>query len=280
MALTLNVWTATESKKVELEPGGTVEKYVLAYDAEMRKAAKDSGKLSGTELFCGVATDIYINDLSEPLGIGDMQRVLNDGDILHISHRPQGLSVLAIVVIAVVVAVAIVALIPQPSIPKINGIDSGGTADSPNNRLSGQTNLARPYQAIPEILGKVISYPDLIQPSIFEYVDNIKLVREVFCIGVGSYTFGAIRDGQTPISSIPGSSAQIFGPGTSPPDLQISRESNDVNGQELQAANDATREYSGRVIFINRNDSELAQDMVFDPAWLFYKHHIKSCMAS
>ena len=270
MALTLNVWTATNKKTVEIDPGGTVEKYILFYDSEMRKAAEKAGDLITDEMFCGVATDIYINDMQEPIGVDGMHRVLNDGDILHISHRPQaGLTLFAKVIIAVIVAIAIVALVPRPSIPKINGLNSGGSADSPNNRLSGQTNIARPYQAIPEIFGKIISYPDLIQPSIFEYVDNIKLVREVFCVGVGAYTFGSIRDGQTPISSIPGSSAQIFGPGTSPSDLQISRESNDVNGQELQAANDATREYSGRVIFINRNNSELAQDVVFDSAGFF-----------
>lgn len=270
MSLTLVVWTAKESNKTQLDSGLPVQDYLLQYDTELRKAAKNAGEIVPDDLFCGIATDIYLNDLQEPLKLDDMLKLTKEGDILHISHRPQaGLSFVAKVIIAVIAAIAVVALIPRPSIPKINGLDSGGSAESPNNRLSGQTNVARPYQAIPEIFGKIISYPDLIQPSIFEYVDNIKLVREVFCVGGGTYTFGLIRDGQTPISSIPGSSAQIYGPGTTPADLQISRESNDINGQELQGANDATRQYSGRLAFINRNSSETAANVVFNMAGYF-----------
>ena len=260
MTASLVVRSPSGSKSVQVESGLSIQEYILAYDSEMRR---NSG-YGGDSLFCGIKTDIYINDCCSSIDIDRILDVLNPGDVLHINHRPQGFDPITIAIAAVVAAVAIVALIPKPEIPQVNGRDLGGVTESPNNRLSGQTNIARPYQEIPEIFGEIRSYPDLIQPSLFEYVNNIKFVREIFCIGVGEYSFGTIRDGDTPISSVQGASARIFGPGTTPPDLQIGRESNDIDGQELQAADDANREYRGRIVFINRSPTAVASTIVFN----------------
>ncbi|WP_312393416.1 host specificity factor TipJ family phage tail protein [Mixta calida] len=80
-------------------------------------------------------------------------------------------------------------LAPKTSIPNTGS----NSVDSPNNKLTGQTNTARLYQAKPDIYGEVRSYPDLIQESIFEYIDNLKYVTEFMCIGIGKYTTNSVR---------------------------------------------------------------------------------------
>jgi hypothetical protein len=157
--------------------------------------------------------------------------VLGAGQVLHVVHRPQGLDPLTLAVAAIVAAVVTVTLIPDPKLPN----DAGQLSQSPNNNLTGQTNLARAYQAIPEVFGSTVVYPDLVQPSVFEYVSNVKLIREIFVLGAGTYDVGDVRTDKTTISDISGSSATIFDPGSVPGDLQAAVPSDEVTEQELLA---------------------------------------------
>ena len=77
-------------------------------------------------------------------------------DRVLIINSPKGASLIIAAVVAVVAAVAVTLLMPS-----INPNDMGVQKDSPNNNLSAQTNQARPYQAIPDILGEPRPYPDL-----------------------------------------------------------------------------------------------------------------------
>ena len=196
--------------------------------------------------------EIYLNavKIGSELAPEDCAHILAPCSVLHIVYRPQGLDPISLVVIAVIAAVVTISLIPDPQIPNDAGLESA----SPNNTLSGQTNIARPYQAVPEIFGRIIAYPDLLQPSLFEYVADIKQVREVFGLGVGEYLIDSIKSGQSIISQIPGSTATVRGPGDTPPDLQIGRETNDINGQELRAPDDPTVSSIGRLVFDDKDD--------------------------
>lgn len=263
MSASIVIRSPIRSHSKSVEPGMLIQDYILSYDEEMRKQAQFKRVYMPGELFGGVATDLYLNDAQTPIQIDDMTRPLQDGESIIIHHRPQGFDPITIAIAAIVAAVAIVALIPTPSIPKVNGQDIGERSESPNNRLSGQTNIARPYEAIPEIFGRIIAFPDLIQPSLFEYIGNIKYVREVFCIGRGEYQINQIRDDQTELSAVSGSSSTVYGPGSSPSDLRIGRESNDVDGQELIAVDDPRREYTGRIIFKDRSAS-LMESVTFN----------------
>lgn len=152
-----------------------------------------------------------------------------------IIHRPQGLDPITVAIIAaVVVSVAVSLLMPVPD------LSGGGRQQrrSPNNALSGQTNVARLLDRIPDIFGEVLSYPDLIAPTVSEYRDHIKYQQEYMCVGRGYYLLEEFRSGSTLIANIAGSTVDIFEPGTAPAVILKTRQSNEVSGQLFVGPNE------------------------------------------
>lgn len=132
--------------------------------------------------------------------------------------RPQGIELSTVAILAIVAvgaAVLTIALAPKPRIP--GQTDTGGS-DS-NNQLNSSTNSFRPRQAIPDISGQVISYPDFIQPSYYEYQNGQRVFTELFCIGVGYYLVEDTKEGETLISGLQGYESEIFEPGETPTGL-------------------------------------------------------------
>lgn len=110
--------------------------------------------------------------------------------------------------------------------------------ESPNNKLAGQTNIARTYQARPDVYGAPVSYPDLIQQSIFEYKDNERFVTEWFNFGIGTYNVSRIRYSESPLSALPGSAYSIYNPGENIPLINEGFEFDDVDGQVIPGPNE------------------------------------------
>ncbi|MBL5924946.1 host specificity factor TipJ family phage tail protein [Enterobacter asburiae] len=178
-------------------------------------------------------TAITLNgDKINPLEV-DLSRCASHFDRVEIIIRQQGVELAIGAVIAVVAAIAVVAFMPKPTIP--NGL--GSQKDSPNNDLTGQTNTARLYQAIPDIYGKIRAFPDLVEPSLSEYIDNVKNITEVMCIGVGNYLIENVKYADTLLSTINGASYEVFNPGDVIPTIYDAAESPDVDGQEITPPN-------------------------------------------
>lgn len=87
---------------------------------------------------------------------------------------------------------------------------------SPNNELSSRQNKERPNERIPDIYGKLWSTPDLIAVPYRIFIANIEVEYAYYCIGRGNYTIDQVRDDLTAFAQITGSSAEIYGPNTSP----------------------------------------------------------------
>lgn len=153
----------------------------------------------------------------------------------------------AIAITAIVAGLAIAAgLLFMPRVPDISNV-----FQSPNNTLSDRTNKARPNNRIPDIFGTVRSIPDLLAVPYRLFEDNLEVEIAYMCVGRGSYDLDEVRDDNTLISSIAGSSAIFYGPETSPnsgdPQLQIGgdidqpvlsvQKLNEVNGQVLRPSN-------------------------------------------
>lgn len=186
----------------------------------------------------GAGCCIRINGAEvDPLTDSCMDALPNLFDDVVIARRPEGLDPVTWLIIAAVAAAATYVL--MPSMPNLGGATS---KDSPNNRLTGQSNIARAYQAIPDVYGYRRVWPDLIQPSVVEYVDHVKYVTEWLCVSRGKGTIADVQYAETPIDDIDGASYEIFEPvGAGYPengtttliDVEEVFASDEVNGQEL-----------------------------------------------
>ncbi|MEY0948645.1 host specificity factor TipJ family phage tail protein [Providencia manganoxydans] len=125
-----------------------------------------------------------------------------------------------------------------PKTPSFSAADSN-VKDSPNNRLTGQTNVARAYQARPEIHGQVRAFPDLIQQSMFEYNNNLKTVTEWLNIGIGEYKTESIRFAESDFTAMAGASYKIYKPKEVIPLINEGFEFPDIDGQELPGPNES-----------------------------------------
>lgn len=171
-----------------------------------------------------------------------MDRLPTIADGVTVVRRPEGFDPFTWLLIAVVAsAVVTYALMPKPP-------DMGATGkDSPNNRLTAQSNTARAYQAIPDVYGYRRVWPDMIQPSTVEYIDHIKYVTEWLCISRGWGDITDVQYAETPIADISGASFEVFEPTagaggypergtTTINDVLETFASEEVNGQELEPA--------------------------------------------
>lgn len=125
-----------------------------------------------------------------------------------------------------------------PKTPSFSAAESN-VKDSPNNRLTGQTNVARAYQARPEIHGQVRAFPDLIQQSMFEYNNNLKTVTEWLNIGIGEYKTESIRFAESDFTAMAGASCKIYKPKEVIPLINEGFELPDIDGQELPGPNES-----------------------------------------
>ncbi|MEQ4691401.1 host specificity factor TipJ family phage tail protein [Providencia manganoxydans] len=125
-----------------------------------------------------------------------------------------------------------------PKTPSFSVAESN-VKDSPNNRLTGQTNVARAYQARPEIHGQVRVFPDLIQQSMFEYNNNLKTVTEWLNIGIGEYKTESIRFAESDFTAMAGANYKIYKPKEVIPLINEGFEFPDIDGQELPGPNES-----------------------------------------
>lgn len=187
---------------------------------------------------------------------------------------PNGYTELFYVIVFVLLAA--VAILLRPQLPT-NALNRNQDTASPNNELSNRSNKARPNARIPDIFGLVRSVPDMLASPYSTYVDHIELEHCYMCIGRGEYAvqnvdgLPSIRDGDTLVSEIDGSSLEIYDPFTSPnrltddpvvsvgsaiDELVVSTtRSKAVNGQVLMAANEssAKRNFNNLVQFVYPN---------------------------
>jgi len=195
----------------------------------------------------GADCELLINGIKvDPMTDPRMDKPPCAFDLVTVLRRPAGIEILGVALgYWIAGAVAVIAL-TYSLMPKMDGSSMGNVGkDSPNNRLTAQSNQARAYQAVPDVYGYRRVWPDMIQPSTVEYIDNIKYVTEWLCIsrGVGDVT--DVQYAETPILDIEGASFELFQPvgagypennSTTLTDVLETFASDETNGQELEYA--------------------------------------------
>ncbi|QBY13265.1 host specificity factor TipJ family phage tail protein [Acinetobacter baumannii] len=164
--------------------------------------------------------------------------------------EPEWLQFVYYAIVAIMAAYSIytVLTMPKPQAP---------TVGSSNNELSQRSNQARLNARIPDIFGKVRSYPDLIAQTYTIYKDGIEIEECLMCIGRGYFQILDMRDGDTDVANIAGTSVSVYDPFTSivgTPIYQVGeaftelpkfvRTSASINGQTIELPNKAVLESS------------------------------------
>lgn len=182
-----------------------------------------------------------------PTTEGDVERLATLDDLTVIIFPEGPTFIIVALIIAVVAVVALMFLLP--AIPDLRNTQTS----SANNSLSNRGNRARPNARIPDILGQVRSIPDMLAVPYRVFENHREVEISYMCVGRGAYDIGDVRDGDTLIADIDGSSVAVYGPNSSPnsgasPQLQIGTaisdplfsvvRLNEVNGQVLKAPND------------------------------------------
>lgn len=173
------------------------------------------------------------------------------------------------------VSVAATVALARTLIPELpSNINRG--QQSKNNSLGNRTNEVRLLQRIEDIFGTVRSYPALIQPVYSKYINNKEYEYSYMCIGRGWYDVDDVRDGETALEDITGTSASFYNPFTSPnsgtPFLEIGdaiadpvlmvKRSNNVTGQVLKARNQFVLTQGGTITFTTAADYPLDGDVL------------------
>lgn len=203
----------------------------------------------------------------------DIERLNTLAGTFHVVEYPGG-SVVAIIVAVVISAAALAAsflLAKKAAVP--NAASRGNSqSQSSNNELSSRVNNARPMERIPDIYGELRATPDLLNVSWLTFVNNQEIEHTLLCLGRGAYTIYDIRDGETPISEILGTSVEVYNPNIdifkeqpfyrlgqaiNNENMVIATRSNSVNGQTLHAPNSGN--YSGTIYFIYPNIMQLTR---------------------
>ena len=216
--------SVSRAERYEIEPGRPLFDWIVEH------YGPDGFDVDGVRIFKG-----SISELTEIDWRNDENAFRAPvTEPIYIQRCPEGVG--SMIIYAIIVAVAIVALMPRPTIPNSNARQQ---QKSPNNAVGGQTNVARLLERVPDIFGTDKSYPDLIAPTVSEFIDQEKFLTDYMVIGRGYYDTpqATVKTGDTPIDDIPGSTVAFYDPGTEPTEVLRSIESNEVKAQILKGPN-------------------------------------------
>ncbi|WP_394650686.1 host specificity factor TipJ family phage tail protein [uncultured Acinetobacter sp.] len=196
---------------------------------------------------------IYHNQIAEsndvtPSNQSEIDKLGQLDGVFYVVIKPEFWFAVFWVVTAIMAAYSVYSILTMPK-------PAAATSGSSNNELANRTNQARLNGRIPDIFGRVRAYPDLIAQAYSIYVDGIEIEECLMCIGRGYYQILDMRDGDTDVANIAGTSVSVYDPETSilgTPVYRVGDEfteypkyvkkSDSINGQTIEQPNNAVLE--------------------------------------
>lgn len=196
---------------------------------------------------------IYHNQIAEsndvtPGNQSEIDKLGQLNGVFYVVIKPEFWFAVFWVVTAIMAAYSVYSILTMPK-------PAAATVGSSNNELANRTNQARLNGRIPDIFGRVRAYPDLIAQAYSIYVDGIEIEECLMCIGRGYYQILDMRDGDTDVANIAGTSVSVYDPETSilgAPVYRVGDEfteypkyvkkSDSINGQTIEQPNNAVLE--------------------------------------
>lgn len=190
---------------------------------------------------------VFSNIIEDPFRSMELFRPLTTFDNVSVINTPKGFDPITIAIVAVAAAASLATVLLMPA---INPNNSGTLQESPNNTLQAQTNIARPYQAIPDVYGDPVCIPDLSGEATQEYVQQEKgpaqkIVTQLMPVSLETYEVDEVFTSKTPLSGI-GGSYTVFQPSNNNTVVPLVRETfsiNEIDGQELYAPNQVESQF-------------------------------------
>jgi hypothetical protein len=202
---------------------------------------------------------IYHNHMAETCDVtpnhpkkinAQLQHIQTLEGTFYVVIQPAWLQFLYYAIVAITAAYSLytVLTMPKPQSP---------TVGSSNNELAQRSNQARINGRIPDIFGQVRSYPDLIAQTYTLYIDGVETEECLMAVTRGYCQILDMRDGDTDVANIAGTSVSAYDPFTSiigTPIYQVGepftelpkyvRTSSSINGQTIEQPNSAVLESS------------------------------------
>lgn len=200
---------------------------------------------------------IYHNHIADscdvtPKNKSEIKKLANlDGCFYIVMYPAEPITIATWIYYAVVAATVAYTLYTVLTMPK----PPAPTAGSSNNELAQRSNQARLNGRIPDIFGLVRSYADLIAQPYSIYVDGVEIEECLMAIGRGYYQILDMRDGETDVANISGTSVSVYNPFasiTAEPMYRVGdlftdypkyvKQSSSINGQTIERPNSAVFE--------------------------------------
>ncbi len=208
---------------------------------------------------------IYHNHIAEsndvtPSNQSEIDKLGRLDGIFYVVIKPEFWFAVFLIVTAIMAAYSVYSILTMPK-------PAAATSGSSNNELANRTNQARLNGRIPDIFGRVRAYPDLIAQTYSIYIDGVEIEECLMCIGRGYYQILDMRDGETDVANIPGTSVSVYNPnvqivganqafyqvGDTFTELPVEvKKSVAINGQTLKRPNDTQIE-SNQIWFESPN---------------------------
>lgn len=154
---------------------------------------------------------VIVGDVEVPCEQWDTFRVAAT-DVVQIRVVAHGFDPISWAYIALAAVMAYSLTMGRPSLGKMSDTPQGRSLSS----AEATANRAKLNQAVPELAGRHIRWPDyLTSPRRYFADQRTQYLETLLCIGPGQYQIAgeSVKIGNTPLSGLPGAEFHIYGPG-------------------------------------------------------------------